>query len=327
MTTAVMFRFVSGQSPTILADECDKWLFSNGELVGLVQSGTEKGGTVMRCEGDSNDLREFGCYTPFALAAIGKLPSQLHSRSNIIRLSRARKEEIKKRSFFDFEDVEYETELNRKLARWIADNRERIQSCDPKLPEHLFNRIADNWRPLFKIAETAGGNWHRRCADALVKLTTGEDEKENLRVMLLADIQQVFTGERTFSKDLVEQLTELKDRPWPEICHGRPITQRWLARNLVAFGIHSGNIWDGENQVQAKGYERAQFKDVFARYVSGPLQTSAASVQPSNTREKAEILSVQKDKLWTDEKKPIHEAIGRLDGSQRGISGKEDKVL
>ena len=81
MTTAVMFRLVAGHSPTILADECDKWLFTNGELVGLVQSGTEKGGTVMRCEGDSNDLREFGCYAPFALAAIGKLPSQLHSRS------------------------------------------------------------------------------------------------------------------------------------------------------------------------------------------------------------------------------------------------------
>ena len=77
MTTAVMFRLVSGHSPTILADECDKWLFTNEELVGLVQSGHEKGGAVMRCEGDSNELREFGCYAPFALAAIGKLPSTI----------------------------------------------------------------------------------------------------------------------------------------------------------------------------------------------------------------------------------------------------------
>jgi putative DNA primase/helicase len=265
MTTAVMFRLVSGHSPTILADECDKWLFTNEELLGLVQSGHEKGAVVIRCEGDSNDLREFGCYAPFVLAAIGKLPSQLHSRSIVIRLSRARGEEIKKRLLFDFEHVEYETELNRKLARWIADNRDRIAACKPKLPEHLFNRIADNWRPLFRIAEVAGGDWPKRCAGALVKLTTREDERESLRVMLLADIQQVFTPERIFSKDLVEGLAELKERPWPEICRGKPITERWLARNLADFGIHSKTLRIGDER--AKGYERADFDEVFDRYL------------------------------------------------------------
>jgi hypothetical protein len=116
MTTAVMFRLVSGHSPTILADECDKWVFNNEELPGLICSGHEKGGAVMRCEGDSNELRKFGCYAPFVLAAIGALPSQLHSRSICIRLERATREEIKKRSRFDLEHVEYETELNRKTG-------------------------------------------------------------------------------------------------------------------------------------------------------------------------------------------------------------------
>jgi hypothetical protein len=340
MTTAVMFRLVAGHFPTILADECDKWLFTNGELVGLVQSGAEQGGTVMRCEGDSNDLREFGCYAPFALAAIGKLPSQLHSRSNVIRLGRATKEEIKKRSPFDLRHLEYETELNRKLARWIADNRERIASCNPKLPEQLFNRIADNWRPLFKIAEIAGGEWPRRCTQALVKLTTREDERENLRVMVLADIQQVFTGEwpppgegisplpveSVFTKDLLEKLAEMKERPWSEICKGKPITARWLAGTLSAFGIRSHNIWDGEKQEQAKGYERAQFDDVFARYVPGTAQTGAASVQPSNSEVKPKNLSVQKEIVWTDKKEPIHEAYGRLDGSPTGEGPKKGRI-
>jgi len=327
MTTAVMFRLVSGHSPTILADECDKWLFTNEELVGLVQSGHEKGGTVMRCEGDSNELREFGCYAPFVLAAIGTLPSQLHSRSIRIRLERARKEEIKERSLFDFEHVEYETELNRKLARWVADNRERIALCDPKLPEHLFNRIEDNWRPLFKIAEIAGGDWPRRCAAALVKLTTHEDERENLRVMLLTDIKQVFTVERMFSKDLLKQLNELKERPWPEICHGNPMTARWLARNLAAFGIHSGNIRIGE--AQAKGYERAQFDDDFARYIPENVpetqEGGISAVPPSHTEVKPEILSVPKDEAGTDEKRPFHEALGRWDGSQGVNPGKRTK--
>jgi putative DNA primase/helicase len=313
MTTAVMFRLVTGHSPTILADECDKWLFINEELLGLVQSGHGKGGTIMRCEGDSNDLRQFDCYAPFALAAIGKLPSQLHSRSIRLRLERARKEEIKQRSVFDFEHVEYETELNRKLARWILGNRERIASCNPKLPEHLFNRIADNWRPLFKIAQIAGVDWPQRCACALAKLTTGEDERENLRVMLLVDIREVFKTERIFSKDLVEKLAELKERPWPEICRGKPITAQWLARNLAAFGIHSGNIRIGEEQ--AKGYERVQFDDVFARYVPETPQTSAATVPPSHSEVKPEILAVPKDEVGTGEKTAVYEALGRWDGS------------
>jgi putative DNA primase/helicase len=291
MTTAVMFRLVSGHSPTILADECDKWLFRNEELVGLVQSGHEKGGTVIRCEGDSNELREFGCYAPFVLAAIGTLPSQLHSRSICIRLERAKPEEIKRRSRFDLEHVEYETELNRKLARWVADNRERIQSCDPKLPAHLFNRIADNWRPLFKIAEAAGGNWPCRCADALAKLTTREDERENLRVMLLVDIKQVFTVERMFSKDLVEQLTELKERPWPEVCRGKAITQNWLARNLAPFDIQPGNIRIDDEQ--AKGYELADFKEAFERYIpSSHGRGGISSVPPSQSEEEFSNASV-----------------------------------
>jgi hypothetical protein len=194
------------------------------------------------------------------------------------------------------------------------------------LPEHLFNRIADNWRLLFAIAEIAGGDWPRRCADALVKLTTGEDERENLRVMLLADIREVFKGERMFTKDLVEALAELKERPWPEICHGKPITPRWLAGNLSAFRIRSGNIWDGEKQEQAKGYERAQFDDVFTRYVPETLQTTSASVQPSNSEVKPKNLSVQRGIAWTDKKEPIHEAYGRLDGSTTGEAPRKGKI-
>ena len=343
MTTAVMFRLVAGHSPTILADECDKWLFTNEELVGLVQSGHEKGGTVMRCEGDQNDLREFVCYAPVALAAIGTLPSQLHSRSNCIRLSRARKEEIKTRSPFELEHVEYETELNRKLARWIANHQDKIAACDPQLPSRLFNRIADNWRPLFKIAEIASGDWPKRCANALIKLTTSEDERENLRVMLLADIQQIFTGkwspppegvsslplERVFSKDLVEFLAQMKDRPWPEICRGKPINENWLARNLSVFHIKSKTTRIGKEQ--AKGYQRADFDEVFDRYIPENVpetqEGGKTAVPASRTEVKPEIPSVPEQTVGTDGKRPIYETLGRWDGSKGRVPGKGDKVI
>jgi len=322
MTTAVMFRLVSGHSPTILADECDKWLFLSEELVGLICSGHRKSGHVMRCEGDSNELRRFGCYAPVLLAAIGALPDQLHSRSIPVRLERAKKEESKACTPYDAEHVGYENELCRKLARWIADNRERIAACKPQLPENIFNRIADNWRPLFAIAKIAGGNWPQRCANALIKLTTREDETDSLRVMLLADIQQVFTAERMFSKDLVDKLAGMKERPWPEICRGKPITPRWLARNLTAFGIRSRNISIGVEQ--AKGYERSDFDEAFARYLP---DTGNLSVHPSTTEVKTPNSIRPQNDSWTDKKTGFHEAYGRMDGSKGGKPGKGDKVI
>jgi uncharacterized protein DUF3631 len=281
MSTAVMFRLVSGQSPTVLADECDKWIFPNEELLGLICSGHRKGGDVMRCEGDENELRKFRCHAPIFLAAIGTLPAQVHSRSIVVRLERATREEFKACARFDLEHVEVENELCRKLARWVADNRERIAACEPKLPENLFNRMADNWRPLFKIAEVAGGNWPQRCANALIKLTAEEDEAESLRVMLLADIRQVLTAEKIFSRDLRDLLADMDERPWPEVCRGsKPITERWLARNLAAFGIKSKNVRIDEKQ--AKGYERTDFDDVFAHYLEHARDVGTDTERPNN---------------------------------------------
>ena len=50
------------------------------------------------------------------------------------------------------------------------------------------------------------------------------------------------------------------------MCRGKPITERWLARKLAAFGIHSKNLRTGEDQF--KGYELADFTSAFDRYLS-----------------------------------------------------------
>jgi putative DNA primase/helicase len=272
LTTAVLFRLVDAQHPVILADEYDSWITNNEELRGLLNAGHRQGAMVYRCEGESNEVRGFSAYAPAALCGIGALPETLHDRSIVIRLERAKRGELKAR--FDSRHLEHEEKLNRKLARWCADNRAAIEACEPKLPENAFNRVADNWRPLFAIAQIAGGDWPTRCADAFAKLTNTDSDAEGTRVMLLADIQQVFADERMFSKDLVAALVEMKERPWPEANHGKPITERWLARNLTAFGIRSGNIRIGENQ--AKGYERTDFEEAFARYLpdTPPVQAS-----------------------------------------------------
>jgi 5S rRNA maturation endonuclease (ribonuclease M5) len=273
LTTAVLFRLIHAQSPSVLADEYDAWLKENEELRGLLNAGHRRGGIIPRCEGEGFEVRGFTVFAPVMLCGIGVLPGTLHDRSIVIRLARAKRGEIPTR--FDSRHVEVEDKLRRKLARWVSDNRARIEAIDPVLPENMFNRMADNWRPLSAIAQIAGGDWPGRCVSAYGKLHRNEfEDVESLRVALLTDIQKIFAtlaDERIFSKSLCEQLAEMKERPWPEVRKGgKPITERWLAYNLAAFGIKSKNIRikdkEGEER-QAKGYETDDFKDTFERYV------------------------------------------------------------
>jgi hypothetical protein len=312
MTTAVLFRLVDAQAPTILADEADSWLPRNEELRGLLNAGHRRGGKVLRCEGDNNEVREFDAYAPAVLCGIGNLPGTLHDRSIVVRLKRAKRGEIPTR--FDPRHVEVETALCRKLARWTADNLPQLNACDPQLPETAFNRLADNWRPLFAIAEVAGGDWPKRCADALAKLTSREtDEVESLRVMLLADIREIFAGtwpplpkgvspspvERKFSRELIEMLSEMRERPWPEVCHGKPITERWLARNLGAFGIRPKLLRIGDDNRPARGYDKTDFEEAFMRYLP---EWGSASVTPLQHEGKHDFSTRYKKENVTDEK-------------------------
>src|SRR5207237_1276094 len=74
-------------------------------------------------------------------------------------------------SRFDSLHTEIESMLCRKLARWIQDHFVILQACDPVMPTNAYNRLADNWRPLFAIAQTAGGDWPRRALEAFNYLT------------------------------------------------------------------------------------------------------------------------------------------------------------
>ncbi len=270
LSAPVLFRVIESRKPTVLADECDAWLRDNEELRGMLNAGHRRGGQALRCEGDSHEVRAFNVFAPAVLCGIGALPGTLHDRSIIVRLERAKPGELCQR--FDSRHVEQETELCRKLARWCADNLARLGACDPVLPSSAFNRLADNWRPLFAIAQVAGGDWPQRAAEAFAKLTAKTDaDAQGIGTMLLADIQRVFieaSAERMLSKTLVDTLCSMSDRPWPEANRGRPITPTWMARRLHCFNVSSKTIRVGDER--ANGYELAHFQDAFDRYLPNP---------------------------------------------------------
>lgn len=286
LSVAVLFRIIEAHKPTPLADECDAWLRDNEELRGLLNAGHRRGGQALRCEGEDNEVRAFTVFAPVVLCGIGSLPGTLHDRSIVIRLERAKPGELAAR--FDSRHTEHEQELCRKLARFCVDNTARLETCDPSLPSGVFNRLADNWRPLFAIAESIGGNWPQRAVSAFSKLTSREDtDAQGIGAMLLADVWQAFRSSgavRMFSKSLVESLLQMTDRPWPEANRGKPITETWLARKLRLFTIAPKLIRVGD--AVGRGYELADFQEAVDRYLPTPGDSGCYSVTtPANKGE------------------------------------------
>src|SRR5439155_24519627 len=239
LTAPVLFRLVDQQQPTLLLDEVDTFLPQDEELRGLLNAGHKRRGCAYRCEGSSNAVRAFKAFAPAVLSGIGPLPATLHDRSICIHLVKAEENEVT--AHFDELHAEIEIELCRKLARWTQDNFALIQACDPPMPKAAFNRLGDNWRPLFAFAQIAGGDWPQRALAAFTLLSkahhqqTAAKEKEADEIVLLADIRDIFakTGDsRISSKQLVEALCDLPERPGYSGLRDPHSGLQWLSRRL-----------------------------------------------------------------------------------------------
>jgi putative DNA primase/helicase len=291
LSTAVLFRLIDAEKPVILADEYDSWITSNEELRGILNAGHRQGAMVYRCEGENNEVRGFKAYAPVVLSGIGALPGTLHDRSIVIRLERAKRGELKER--FDSRRTNREQELCRKLSRWSQDNRHTFESRDPKMPDGAFNRLADNWRPLFAIAEIAGGDWPKRVAEAFARLTSSDDlDAQGLGTVLLADIAEIFQKEGTDrlpSFELSEMLAAIEGRPWAEWGKQRKgISPNQLAIQLRRFGVFPKGIRVGDET--PRGYDLAGFKEAFERYLPAP---SLSECNSATTLRKTLVSEVQ----------------------------------
>jgi putative DNA primase/helicase len=273
VTPPAMFRTVEAYQPTLLIDEADTFLKgknANEELRGIINSGHRKGGSVLRTVGDDHEPRAFATYAACAIALIGRLPETLHDRSVITDLKRRMLSEPI--TPFRPDRVGHLDVLAQRAARWAKDNSEPVGDADdPELPDGIFNREADNWRPLLAIADAAGGDWPKRARDALKAAHTAEDDESRL-TLLLGDVLDIFVerklttpDDRLGSKELVEDLAMIEGRPWAE--YGRndkPITQNQFARALKPLGIAPQSFRQGKSV--ARGYTFGQFAEAFERY-------------------------------------------------------------
>jgi putative DNA primase/helicase len=280
ISAAGTFRTVEALSPvTLLIDEADAFLQQNEELRGILNSGFERSGEVIRVveiRGEQQPVT-FRTFAPVALACIGDLPGTLEDRAIPVSLQRKTAGEtvVKLRAPGARARLH---DLARKAARWAADRGPHLNP-DPAVPEALGDREGDITVPLLSIADDAGGGWPERLRASLITLfrkRNADAGAADLGTLLLADLKSLFdelSATRLPSAQIVERLTRLEDRPWSEFRNGRPITPPQLAAALRPFGVRPVTIRTGTET--AKGYHRDALAEAWERYLT-PAHTLSA---------------------------------------------------
>jgi Protein of unknown function (DUF3631) len=267
ISPAAIYRQLEHQPHTcFLVDEADNAdLLRSRTLRAVFNSGHRRGGGVGRF--DRGWSRRFRTFAPLAIGAIGTLPLPLMHRSIVIAMQRAPA------------DAGLET-LNEDAPELVA-AREQIGlwaaaslKPDPEMPAELHNRLADNWRPLFAVADDLGHGEGAR--SAALELSANRPD-EDPGIILLTDIRTAFTRlntDRVTSADLVGELLAINDfwLDWSDERAGRKLNQGDLARMLRAFRIRSSSIWPVQRTPSSKsrkGYLREQFEAAWATYCDG----------------------------------------------------------
>lgn len=268
ISEATLFRGIELWQPTILVDEADVILVQNEPLRAVVNSGWTRGAVVPRCIGDDKVPHAFPTFCPKVIGLKGrKLPDTTLSRCVVIELKRKRSTE--KAEHFRALDDPGLAELRQQARRWAMDNGEALKSAEPEMPAGFDNRLGDNFRLLFAIADLAAGDWPDKAREAAQKLT-GTAVVASIGTRLLADIKRAFDEAGTdvlSSGDLIGKLTADPDTQWSEWKAGKPITQLQLARLLSPFGIAPDRI--RVNSQQTRGYLHEWFEDAWKRYLPG----------------------------------------------------------
>jgi hypothetical protein len=267
ISPSALFRVAEQFQPTILLDETEKYIEHGSDLHALLNEGHAKGSTVLRVLGDKLELREFSIFGAVAFARNGGLPDDLEQRSIVIEMQRRRSDE----PLSELREDRCESLRNtaRMCARWTDDCD--LGDYDPEMGG-LINRVADNWRPLFAIADAIGSDWPMRVREAATALAPRETE--SIGPMLLVDIRAAFNDretDRLFSAEVCEALIAMEGRPWAD-WKGKQLTPNQLARLLKTFRVMPENVRAGSKVL--KGYHRRQFEALWERYLAaqGPTE-------------------------------------------------------
>lgn len=271
----VIFHYIEHHLATFLLDELDATLANPayaGELTGLLNEGSAKGGRTgrMRGEGAAMKPKLFSVFGPKALAGIGRnLQDATRSRCIRLRLHRATTAELAYLPEGGWNTLDADApDLRAQLARWADDVHDTLEAAHPVLPKGLTHRTAENWTALIAIADAACGHWPTLARVAAAAAVTGVQEEDDDAVTLLCDLRAVFDTRPGMHgltvAELIEGLIGVNGR-WAEYRQGKPITPHSLAR-LLKDRFQLVRI-ETRGPDRERLWLRADFEPLFKRYV------------------------------------------------------------
>jgi putative DNA primase/helicase len=224
-------------------------------------------------------------FDTFCLAAFarnGRIPDDLEQRSIVIELQRRMPGE--RLDVLRDDRAEDLHNLARMCARWSDDYVADISGIEPDMGG-LINRTADNWLPLFTIADLIGLDWPARIREAAAILIGTEPDSDDS--VLLADIKTTFEArgaDRLSSEEICEALVAMEGRPWAEYGKAlKQISKNQLAKRLKRFKIVPDSVRIGGKT--PKGYYRHQFQEAWDRYLSSTLQETPSETEHRNNHD------------------------------------------
>jgi hypothetical protein len=344
ISPAALIYMIDEKPGTLILDELDAKFRGDKDaaeiLRGIIDSGFELDGTYTRCVGEGRNItvRHFRTFCPKVLSGIGRLPGTVEDRSIPIKMKRAKKGTVPKLRQRGKQAQRIETEaasIKARLGAWCAARIAALQDAEPHIPEALSDRQSDACEPMLAIADAAGGDWTEAARKAIVELCAhAQADDGSIGATLLADLKGIFCPhdddgnpmpelEQVASAELVEALAKIQGRPWAEWGKvQKPITQNQLAQLLSGYSdskdrpIAPRNIRFGTKVL--RGYQREQFSDAWARYLSPETLVNASS--PPQSRCYSATTRVN-----TGENGEFQGATGeRCSTSENGVSSNRD---
>ena len=251
ITTAVMYRIIAKEKPTLLIDEAECLIAGDErgkDLTHIANSGYKRGGVVYRCDtGDDFALQEFPMYCPKAFASIGKLDGPLMDRCIVMCLERAPRNIVVARAYSRVVTRLAEP-IRKKLEAYAVQAAEPLKDCLESSPDQgywpqLYGREAELFEPLLMHAKLISPEAEQQALKAAFSLSK-EKQKSQAEERLVAkatgllNILESRDGEEFMPYDIVEELE--KEESWSaelERCQSRRSKAVVVGRFLHHFGL------------------------------------------------------------------------------------------
>ena len=265
ITPAAIYRVIERDQPTLLLDEADRFVRNNPELIGILNAGHARFDAfviINKKQSDGNwEPTDFPVWCAKAIAGIGDQDDTITGRSLVIRLRRKLVTEKITRTSYDYPQTHQST---REMIEVWADSTE-LSNFEPLELSGKTDRGTDNWIAMGQIARAMGNGWPDRLSKSFQTIEMNHPKTtDDIKVELISDLREIllsYPGKEIQSSELLNCLVSKEDSDWFVHNHGRPITQRWVAKVLTGYGVRP--IKRSKYNV----YVIVELQSVFERYL------------------------------------------------------------